>query len=241
MPKPQLLILPGWGGNADTWRPFTDRAKQVYDTICLNLPCFGDEPCPKEVWGVEEYAAYVEEQMVKHALEKPLLIGHSFGGQIAVRLAADHPDKFSGLVLIGAAAIRPRRPIRRLFFYLIAKTGKALFRLPMVEKKSAFARRLLYRMTGSHDYESAWGMKREIFRRIIRQDLRASLSQIQLPTLILWGKKDTFVPVRYARKIARTIPGAELEILPLGRHGLHLQDPDHLFQLIRAFADRVYA
>lgn len=241
MTKPQILILPGWGGNADTWKPITDRAAKHMEVVCLNLPCFGDEPCPPEVWGVEEYAAYVEGEMEKHALEKPVLIGHSFGGQIAVRLAADHPEKFSGLILIGAAAIRPRRPLRRLFFFFLAKAGKLLFRLPMVEKKSALARAFLYRVTGSQDYDAASGMKRDIFRKIIRQDLRGALHHIRLPSLVLWGKKDTFVPLRYGKKIARRIPNAEIEILPEGRHGLHLQDPDHLFQLIRAFVNRIYA
>jgi pimeloyl-ACP methyl ester carboxylesterase len=128
-----------------------------------------------------------------------------------------------------------------LFFFFLAQAGKRLFRLPMVEKKSAIARHLLYRMIGSQDYETASGMKRDIFRKIIRQDLRGALPYIQLPTLVLWGKKDAFVPVRYGKKIARRIPNARIEILPEGRHGLHLQDPDHLFELVRVFVDRIYA
>lgn len=233
--KPTLLILPGWGGNTDTWKPFITQAQGEYHAVCLNLPCFGDEPCPREVWGVEEYAAYVEKKLYELSIGKSILVGHSFGGQIAARLVADHPEKFSGLVLIGAAAIRPRRPLRRFFFYLLAKTGKALFRVPVVEKKSAWAKHLLYRLTGSHDYESASGMKRDIFRRIIRQDMRSALPYIRIPTLVLWGAKDGFVPLRYGEKMAKRIPGAHLSVIPEGRHGLHLQDPHLLLRHIHEF------
>lgn len=233
--KKTLIILPGWGGSAETWKPFLERAKNDYHIVCVNLPCFGDEPCPKHAWGVEEYAEFALKKIQPYLLDKPILLGHSFGGQIATQVAVNHQEKFSALILVGAAVIRPKRPLRRFFFFCVSKIGKKFFGLPIVERKSAWAKHLLYRLTGSQDYASAPEMKREIFRRIIRQDLRKALPYIHIPTLVLWGTKDAFTPLRYGKKIAKTIPKATLDIVDGGKHGLHIQDPKQFLQRINAF------
>ena len=115
MPR-QLLIIPGWGGTRETWQKFVDLAKNDFQVICLELPCFGKEPCPKEVWGVEDYAKFVSQKIKNLNLIKPVLLGHSFGGQIAAYLAATSPQLISRLILSGAAAIRPKRNFKRIAF-----------------------------------------------------------------------------------------------------------------------------
>ena len=61
--KKTIIILPGWGGTKETWQPFIERAKEHYNVECINLPCFGDEPCPEKVWGIEEYSHFVESKV----------------------------------------------------------------------------------------------------------------------------------------------------------------------------------
>lgn len=240
MDKPSLVILPGWGGSAATWKPFTNIASRTLDVTVIDLPCFGDTPCPKDVWGVGEYATFVEKKIrelsdINGQTSKVTLLGHSFGGQVAVRLVADHPELFSGLILVGAAAIRPWHPLRRLFFWCIAKTGKIIFSLPFVEKGSTFARELLYRAVGSRDYSTSSGIKRDIFKKIMRENLRSTLQHIRIPTTVIWGTRDAYIPLRYGKKIARLIPGAKLVTISDGRHGLHLQDPELLYTHIVNF------
>lgn len=236
MNKPTLVILPGWGGSSDTWKDFIALAMRDFRVECINLPCFGNEPCPSVVWGVEEYANFVISKFRHFDISKCVLLGHSFGGQVAAYVAAKHPEYISHLVLVGAAAIRPWRPIRRLFLYGIAKMGKFIFRLPIIEKGSTWGKEMLYKAVGSRDYNETAGIKREIFKKITREDLKHLLPVIAVPTLVVWGTKDRYVPLRYGKRIARLIPRAELQIIRGGGHGLHLTHRNELVEMLRVFA-----
>lgn len=239
--RPTLIIVPGWAGSHETWQDFMMRAGSNFIVHCIDLPCFGGVPCPSEVWGVEEYAAYVEHEVRKIAEqspqlhEKPILLGHSFGGQVSLKVVSDHPELFSALVLSAPAIIRPFRPLSRAFFFVIAKTGKFLFRLPVIEKASVWAKKVLYRAASSPDYTNTSEIQRDIFKKIIRQDLQYLLSKITLPTLVMWGTRDSYLPVRDAKKISNQIRGAQIRIFPGGRHGLHIQFPREMLETIVAF------
>ncbi len=233
--KPTLIILPGWGGSTETWKDFIALAETEFQVVCIDLPCFGTEPCPSSVWGVEEYTAFVVTK-IKAITEQPvMLLGHSFGGQIASSVAATHPDMVKKLILTGAAALRPKRSLRRGLFFLIAKCGKLLFKLPIIGRFDALAKKVLYKGTDSPDYGETSGIKRDIFRKIIRQDLRHLLPSISVPTLLVWGDQDSYVPLRMGKKINTLIPKSKLLVIKGGRHGLHLMQTDTLFNVVRSF------
>ncbi|MFH1089035.1 MAG: alpha/beta fold hydrolase [Candidatus Uhrbacteria bacterium] len=84
--KKQLVIIPGWDGTKQSWREFIKIAQNDFEVFCLEMPCFGNNPCPNDVCGVDEYADYVAKEII--GLEKPIILGHSFGGQVAVNLVA---------------------------------------------------------------------------------------------------------------------------------------------------------
>jgi len=126
--KKQLVILPGWNASKDSWQDFINLAQNQYEVICLELPCFGNEPCPEKIWEVADYAEFVKQKIIDLNLARPILLGHSFGGQIAVYLAANNQQLISKLILSGAAIIRPAKNLKRLVFEALAKTGKIIFK-----------------------------------------------------------------------------------------------------------------
>ncbi|MDD4271956.1 MAG: alpha/beta hydrolase [Patescibacteria group bacterium] len=233
----QLLIIPGWGGTKESWKNFIALAQKDFEVFCLDLPCFGSEPCPKEIWGVEDYTNFIIKKIKDLNLIKPVVLGHSFGGQVAAYLAATSPQLISRLILSGASAIRPKRSFKRAIFSLIAKTGKIILSLPLLSSLTAPAKKILYRLADSPDYTSTNGIQREIFKKITRQDLTEELKKIKIPTLVVWGEKDTYVPLTGGKKIAALIPNSRLEIIPEGKHGLHLQMPEKLYGLVKNFID----
>lgn len=233
----RLIILPGWGGNKETWDEFTKLASNDFKVEVIELPCFGDEPCPDTVWGVEEYSNFVKEKLsnVKGQRSDVYLLGHSFGGQVATHLVANNSQICDKLILSGPAVFRPKKRIRRAILGTISKIGKVIFRLPMIESFNGEIEKLYRRVSRTADYADTSGIKRDIFIKIIRQDLREEAKKINIPTLIIWGTKDTYVPVRDAYKLNKLIRNSKLEIIKGGKHGLHIQQPKNLLNIIKRF------
>lgn len=234
MPQ-QLLILPGWDGTKKTWENFIKLAQNDFEVYCLELPCFGNEPCPNEIWGVENYADFVKQKITNLNLNKPIVLGHSFGGQVASYLAAKEPQLISKLILSGAAAIRPKLNLKRFIFGSLAKIGKIIFSLPLIKNFTAAARKLLYKLADSPDFGQISGVKREICKKVLRQDLTEELKKINTPTLVIWGSLDSYVPLSSGKKIASLIKNSRLEIIDGGKHGLHLQMPEKLYEIVKNF------
>ncbi|MBD3311733.1 MAG: alpha/beta fold hydrolase [Candidatus Magasanikbacteria bacterium] len=238
----KLIILPGWGGSHETWSEFIELSKNELETVCIDLPCFGDQPCPDEVWGVEEYAEFVKDRIreikKKNDSKKIIVLGHSFGGQVAAYLCSKNGSICDFLVLSGPAVFRQKSSLRNYIFYAFAKFGKLFFRLPLMEKFETTIKKIFYRLIKSPDYNDAVGVKREIFKKIIRQDLSGEISKIKNPTLVIWGEKDKYVPVKYAAKLDNLLRNSELEIIKDGKHGLHIQQPEALMKFIINFVNK---
>lgn len=232
--KPQLLIIPGWEGSRSSWQNFINKAENDFTVFCFDLPCFGSEPCPNEVWGIEEYAEFIRRKAKENNLNKPILIGHSFGGQVATYLAATYQNEFNKLILSGAAVFRQTPDIKKIIFYSLAKIGKAVFNLPLLNKLSAFMKKGLYHLANS-DYDRTSGIKREIYKKVINQDMSEPALRITMPTLIVWGERDKYIPLKQGKKIASLIPGAKLEIIKNAGHGLHLKNLDEFYNIICKF------
>ncbi len=237
--KKTLVILPGWGGSQETWKKFQQCVEPDFQAVyVVDLPCFGNEPCPGAVWGVEEYAAHVERKLQQIAPPSSLvLLGHSFGGQVAAYLTATKPSICDQLILVGAAVFRQKRSIKRLIFASIAKVGKIFFQLPGFRMFHIQAQRLLYRIADSPDYLKTSGVQRQIFQKVIRHDLSSILNKIKVPTLVLWGGHDTYVPLAQGKRLVSYIPDAELATIQGGRHGLHHTHPNELRDHIRSFVN----
>lgn len=231
-----LIIIPGWGGSSETWADFMKFIKPNFkEVVCIDLPCFGGVECPKTVWGVEQYAQYVKRKIEKMPAGEKVIMGHSFGGQVSAYLIANNPGLVEKYILTAGAVFRPKKPFRRAFFWIVAKFGKILFKIPVIEHLGVWAKKMLYRGADSPDYAGTSGIKRDIFRKIIRQDLTELLPKISTPTMIVWGTLDSYLPVKDAYKAHTLIPHSRLEIIQGGTHGLHLHQKDKLKSLIINF------
>ena len=107
--------------------------------------------------------------------------------------------------------------------------------MPFINNLSAPAQKFLYKLAGSPDYGATGGLEREIFKKVIRQDLTEELKKIKTPTVVVWGALDSYVPLSSGKKIAALIPNARLEIVQGGKHGLHIQMPEKLYEIIKNF------
>lgn len=230
-----LVILPGWGGSTETWASFASMmTSEVKNVQIIELPCFGSEPCPPAVWGVEEYASFVKKKMNDIPGEK-VLLGHSFGGQVATYLIATEPTLCDTLILSGAAIIRPKRRVKRAVFGVIASIGKLVLRIPGMRQLEKPLKHLLHRVADSPDYGKTTAVQREIFQKVIRQDMRHLLSNIRCRTLVISGTHDRYVPLRHSKQVAQLLPNGILSIVPGGTHGLHIKKQEEFKRAILTF------
>ena len=182
-----VVALHGWG------RSGADFAQIVsgLDAVAIHLPGFGITPEPVTAWGSEEYADAVARAIarISPAGSSPVVVvGHSFGGRVAVRLAAKYPELVSGLVLTGVPLVRlvtaPKPPLTFRVIRSLARTGIIPQRVLEAQKHKR----------GSADYRAARGIMRDVLVRVIGEDYRDDLARIVVPVRMVWGEKDTAAP-----------------------------------------------
>lgn len=232
----KLLILPGWGSNSGRWQ----RVKKLLEeseieVLVLDLPGFGLSSPPSEVWGRSDYINWIFQRTKEKNWQKFNLLGHSFGGGIAAKIAANFPEEIEKLILCAPAIIR-RRNIKSYLFYWLAFLGKKIFSLPGLKKLSPLAKKIIYKLAGTRDYYIADGIMKEIMKKIwVEEDLLIVLEKIKIPTLILWGEKDDVLPLKDAYIIKEKIKNSEIKIIPKAKHSPHREIPEELAESIIKF------
>jgi len=232
----KLLILHGWGSNSTRWQKVKKLLEEKrIETLILDLPGFGKIPSPLEIWGRDDYINWILEKTNGKNWEKFNLLGHSFGGGLAVKMAASFPERIEKLILCAPAIIR-RRSIKSYLFYWAAYLGKKLFSLPGLKKLYPFSQKLIYKLAGTRDYYLADGIMKEVMKKIWEEgDLMSALEKIKIPTLILWGERDDVLPLKDAYLIKEKIRDSELKIVPKARHSPHREAPEELAAFILQF------
>lgn len=238
---PPVLLLHGWGSSAELMRGAgagLDDTRRVYN---LDLPGHGKTPSPTEPWGVPEYAALVAHFVRERDLAPLPVIGHSNGGRIALFMASDdrYADLLSRLVLVSPSGVTPDRP---LSYYLRTgwiKTIKAPFALlpsPLREHGLDWLRSTIFwQIAASSDYQQTSGVMRETFVKTVNFLLDDRLSQVRVPTLLIWGNQDTAVSRRQMETLEREIPDAGLVVLEGAGHYGYLDDPATYSAAVRHF------
>ena len=86
-----ILLLHGWGQNIEMMKPVGDAFSDRFRITILDFPGFGKSDEPKESWTIEKYSVMLEEFVSQLGIKKPIVIGHSFGGRVAIRYSARNP------------------------------------------------------------------------------------------------------------------------------------------------------
>ena len=235
--KPTILILHGWGSSSDSWVKVQEMlSAKGYQVIVPDLPGFGKTSAPNSIWGVKEYVEFVNKFAGQLGLKKFVLVGHSFGGQTAIQFAVQHPEKVEKLVLIAAAGVRRTPGAAKKLVMTAAKLVSFLLYLVPFEDLRNNMKNAMYMALRRRDYMKTQGIMRDVFKKVITQDLTAKFSKISVPTLLLWGDKDEMTPIQDAYLTQELIPNSKLEIIPGAKHALNFQAPEKLSESIALFA-----
>ncbi|MBL7159357.1 alpha/beta hydrolase [Candidatus Microgenomates bacterium] len=232
-----IVILHGWGSEIEKWNPFKKELEKAgFEVFLPHLPGFGQADPSQQAWSVSDYAQWVKNKTLP---ENYFLIGHSFGGRIAIKLASENPKNLKGLILINSAGIKPKNSLKRVFFLVLAKMGKLFFDLPPFLFFKDFSRKILYKLAREKDYYQAKGVMRKTMKKVIGEDLKKDLKRIKIPTLILWGERDSLTPLADGELMNRLISGSSLLIFSKANHSLPLKMPEEVAQEIVKFIREV--
>lgn len=230
-----LVLMHGWGCDHTTVASIERTAlEEGWRVVNVDFPGFGQSQEPGDVWGVEEYTRAIEELVRRLEIERPSLLGHSFGGRVGILYASRHPE-VDRLILVDAAGIKPRRTFTYYRKVYTFKAMKWLMYLALGKKEAE--RRLDARRAkaGSPDYAQASPMMRRILSKVVNEDLTSELPKIKAPTLLVWGTADTATPVADAHKMEALIPDAGLVAFDGCGHYSFLDNPAGFKAVLKSF------
>ncbi|MFQ3645769.1 MAG: alpha/beta hydrolase [Anaerolineae bacterium] len=208
---PAVLMLHGWGASAAlVWPLAAKLAERGLRAHVVDLPGFGHTLAPTNAWSVFDYATWALHIMDALDIPTAHLFGHSFGGRLALILAAEHPQRFKRVVLANSAGLRPRLPLTT---QLRTHAYKGIRSALVAVGARVLAEQLRQRYNaryGSSDFNAASGIMRETFIRVINQDLSQYAARVLQPTLLFWGDQDTDTPLWMGQTLEKLMPDAAL-------------------------------
>ncbi len=216
---PEVLALHGWGRSGADLLGVLDGL----DAVALDLPGFGASPPPDDPVGAEGYAAMIAPVLDEMA-DRVVVFGHSFGGRVAVALAAAHPGRFDRLVLSGVPLLRIRPPAPPSVGYRLLRWAHRHGIVSDVRMERIRRRR------GSADYRAARGVMRDVLVQVVNESYEEELGRLRRPVDLLWGAEDTEAPPEIAHRARDLLVSAgvpvTLEVVPGVGHDLHRERPD---------------
>ena len=228
-----VLLLHGWGCTGEIFKHIAHVLSTSYTTYSFDFPGFGASGEPTEVWGVEKYTQMVEAFVKENGIERPALMGHSFGGRVSIVFASR--NEVSRLVLVDAAGVKPKRPLKYYWKVYTFKAMKWLCNTFLPKEKAQAIIDSRRKGAGSSDYNNASPMMRAILSKVVNEDLTHLMPAIKTPTLLFWGNLDTATPLSDAKTMERLIPDAGLVVAHGTGHFSFLENQGLFTAVIKNF------
>ena len=231
-PNKTLIFLHGWGVDSQTWLSLFGLLKDFsYTSYFIDLPGFGHSQTPAKDFYLDDYINVVENFVKRLGLKNIVLIGHSFGGRITIKLAVKKPDYLEKIILVDSAGIYHHGQVKTLKL-LIASIIRPLFQFSFMQT----FRQKIYQLTGNEEYLAIPALSKT-FSHVVNEDLTSYLSKIKLPTLIILGDKDhnEASTINDAQLMKKNIPNSKLEILKDAGHFSFLDQPEEFVKELIEF------
>lgn len=224
-----VLLIHGAGGSRLAW-PESIRRLAGARVVALDLPGHG-RSAPPGRRTVAHYAQVVEAFVVALGLPTLVLAGHSMGSAIALTVAHRRAVSIEGLILLGVSA---RMPVSETLLRgslasldevagFVAEHGLA-DSLPEVQE---FVRREIIQTGGTTLFGD--------YLACNRYDLRPVVGEIDKPALLIAGRHDSMVPLRFSESLAAGLPNADLRVLDRAGHFMIVEQPEAVVQLMESF------
>ena len=250
-PQP-IVLLHGTSASLHTWDGWTDALKAQHRVIRMDLPGFGlTGPMPDDNYQLSRYVDFVIALMDKLGVQQAVLAGNSFGGNLAWKVAVDHPRRVGKLVLVDAAG-----------YPYAAKSVPLGFKLAQIPALKPVMANVLPRSMIESSVRNVYGDPAKVtpdlidryfeltlragnrhalgerFRQSPGGQYAADIPRVTQPTLILWGGQDRLIPPDNADRFQKDIAGSRLAVFDALGHVPHEEDPVATVAAVQAFLGR---
>lgn len=215
-----IVLLHGWGSNIKLFANLIELLTKKYKVVAMDMPGFGESAEPPSAWCVDDYVDFVLDFLKDYDTDKVMLLGHSFGGRVIIKLNSREnlPFSITKVILVDSAGIMPPKSNKKSFRTYYYKVGKAILSTGIVQKIAPDALENFRKKMGSADYAAASPLMRQVLVKVVNEDLEYLLPNIKCPTLLVWGVNDTATPISDGEKMEKLIPDAGLVKLENAGH-----------------------
>ena len=236
------LLLHGWGCSAQMMSAAAEALSAGMHVVAIDFPGHGQNgksAPPPEPWGVPEYMDMVAQLIRRLDLAPCDIVAHSFGGRVAILLAATYPELVGRMVITGGAGVKKPQTGKATMKQRVYKGLRGAMNL--AERTRLFGslpergREALVQKFGSPDYRALSPEMRKTFVKVISQDLTEELPKIQASTLLFWGAQDTETPLWMAKVMEEKIPDAGLVVEEGTGHFAYLERSAVFTRVLRSF------
>lgn len=247
---PAVVLIHGQGGSWQWWLRVLPCIATEVRAIAVDLAGFGESDPVSSGDVFDEQIATVVGLLDHLNLKSATVVGHSMGGLVALKVACDHPGRVTGLMLVdaGSATIGPVRLQMLLMAFRLFDKVFSFPAIPRVIARREIWRSLFFALATAHPRSVTEPLATAILPQMAAPGFLANAvaaataltrvcpQDVIHPSLVVWGRQDRIVPLASGRKLASTIPGAQLVVLDEVGHCAMIEKPHETSALIVDFA-----
>lgn len=230
-----VLMLHGWGSSVVPFTNIINLLSTKYRVIAVDFPGCGKSETMKEPWTVDTYADFTVKLCKELHIENPILIGHSHGGRVIMKLVGEKMIEPKKVIFLDSAGLIPKKSLKKKMKIASFKFIKRVLTLPLINKFSGGLLEKARNHFGSSDYKSAPQVLRSTMVNVVNTDLRHLLPSFSCPTLLIWGENDTDTPLADAKIIESLIKDSGLCVIKNAGHFAFLDNPVQTAAILKSF------
>lgn len=253
--RPVVVFVHGIAGSATGWETVLSRFGRDLTLIAPDLLGHGRSDKPRHDYSLGAHANGLRDLMIALGIEQATVVGHSFGGGVAMQFAYQHPERCSRLVLVSSGGLGSEVSwlLRAMTLPGVEYLMPLLFPSYIRDAGNAVQRWLRGLGLRSPRFAEMWRSYTALTESENRQAFVSTLRSVvdvagqtvsahdrlylasRLPTLIVWGQHDNIIPVTHAHAAQAALPGSRLAIFDQSGHFPHAEEPDHLVAVLDDF------
>ncbi len=233
-----VLYLHGLGGGGK-WEAYHMALGTVALTYAPQLPGWQEGQSPADIESVKDYASLIVECLDTVGIDKAILVGHSIGGWIALRIAAENPERVARLILadpMGLDVPEARPP--NLEAIDEESFAKAVFgRLGLIATAQPYGFGAEWEnVRRGPEFERQW-KGRGLVARLVKgacadPELTRKVKTIAADTLLIWGRLDGIVPLQHGEALRAALPSARLDVIDRCGHLPMVEKPETFHRIL---------